>query len=79
MNIGITSRATLRERRKQVIHPWPLRVMRRLNAVAIVTLVGTGWKIYDASPFLPLTFPQWATIGEWLGPQSRGISLRSGS
>jgi thiosulfate reductase cytochrome b subunit len=22
--------------------------------------------IYDASPFLPFTFPRWATIGEWL-------------
>jgi thiosulfate reductase cytochrome b subunit len=61
----------LRERgrsaKEQVIHPWPLRVMHWLNAVAIITLIGSGWEIYDASPFLPFTFPQWVTIGEWLG------------
>lgn len=49
------------------IHPLPLRIMHWLNAVAIITLIGSGWEIYDASPFLPFTFPQWATIGQWLG------------
>jgi thiosulfate reductase cytochrome b subunit len=52
---------------RKVIHPWPLRVMHWLNAVAIITLIGSGWQIYNASPFLPFTFPEWATIGEWLG------------
>jgi thiosulfate reductase cytochrome b subunit len=41
--------------------------MHWLNVVAIVTLIGSGWEIYNASPFLPFTFPQWATIGGWLG------------
>lgn len=50
-----------------VIHPWPLRVMHWLNAIAIITLIGSGWQIYNASPFLPFTFPEWATIGQWLG------------
>jgi thiosulfate reductase cytochrome b subunit len=49
------------------IHPWPLRVMHWLNALAIITLIGSGWEIYDASPFLPFAFPPWATIGGWLG------------
>ena len=49
------------------IHPLPLRIMHWLNAVAIITLIGSGWEIYNASPFLPFVFPQWATIGEWLG------------
>jgi thiosulfate reductase cytochrome b subunit len=52
---------------KKVIHPWPLRVMHWLNAVAIITLIGSGWQIYNASPFLPFIFPQWTTIGQWLG------------
>jgi thiosulfate reductase cytochrome b subunit len=52
---------------RKVIHPWPLRLLHWLNAVAIITLIGSGWKIYNASPFLPFTFPEWATIGEWLG------------
>jgi thiosulfate reductase cytochrome b subunit len=41
--------------------------MHWLNAIAIVTLIGSGLEIYDASPFLPVTFPQWLTIGQWLG------------
>jgi len=51
---------------RKVIHPWPLRVMHWLNVVAIITLIGSGWQIYNASPFLPFTFPQWATIGEMI-------------
>ena len=49
------------------IHPAALRIMHWLNAVAIITLIGSGWEIYNASPFLPFVFPQWLTIGEWLG------------
>ena len=54
-------------RRSRPIHPLPLRIMHWLNAVAIITLIGSGWEIYDASPFLPFAFPQWVTIGQWLG------------
>lgn len=42
-------------------------MMHWLNAVAIITLIGTGWQIYNPSPFLPFPFPAWATIGQWLG------------
>jgi thiosulfate reductase cytochrome b subunit len=70
-SIEMTSGTALRESRRgageQVIHPWPLRLMHWLNAVAIITLIGSGWEIFNASPFLPFVFPQWATIGEWLG------------
>ena len=52
---------------RRPIHPLPLRIMHWLNAIAIVTLIGSGLEIYDASPFLPVTFPQWLTIGQWLG------------
>lgn len=53
--------------RARPIHPWPLRLMHWLNAVAIVTMVGSGWQIYNAAPLFPLTFPARFTIGEWLG------------
>ena len=53
--------------RVRPIHPWPLRLMHWLNAVAIVTMIGSGWQIYNAAPLFPLTFPARATIGEWLG------------
>ena len=53
--------------RTRPIHPWPLRLMHWLNAVAIVMMIGSGWEIYDASPLFSFTFPQFITIGHWLG------------
>jgi thiosulfate reductase cytochrome b subunit len=53
--------------RRRVIHPWPLRVMHWLNALAIVMMIGSGWQIYDASPLFGFTFPPLITIGAWLG------------
>jgi Ni,Fe-hydrogenase I cytochrome b subunit len=32
-------------RSSRPIHPWPLRLMHWLNAVAIVTMIGSGWQI----------------------------------
>jgi thiosulfate reductase cytochrome b subunit len=49
------------------IHPWPLRVMHLLNAVAIVMMIGSGCQIYNASPLFGFTFPPLLTIGGWLG------------
>ena len=50
-----------------VIHPLVVRVTHWLNAVAIVCLVMSGWKIYNASPLFGFSFPGWATLGGWLG------------
>ncbi len=52
---------------RRPIHPWPLRVMHWLNAVAIVMMIGSGWQIYNASPLFGFTFPRLITIGGWLG------------
>ena len=41
--------------------------MHWLNAEAIVVMVGRGWEIYDASPLFGFIFPQFITIGHWLG------------
>jgi thiosulfate reductase cytochrome b subunit len=41
--------------------------MHWLNAVAIVTLIGSGLQIYNASPLFDFTFPPLVTIGGWLG------------
>jgi thiosulfate reductase cytochrome b subunit len=49
------------------IHPWPLRVMHWLNALAIVMMIGSGWQIYNASPLFNFSFPPLLTIGQWLG------------
>jgi thiosulfate reductase cytochrome b subunit len=53
--------------RGRPIHPWPLRLMHWLNAIAIVMMIGSGWQIYDASPLFGFSFPPQVTIGGWLG------------
>lgn len=50
-----------------VIHPPWLRVTHWLNVIAVVILVMSGWRIYDASPFFPFVIPKAITLGGWLG------------
>jgi thiosulfate reductase cytochrome b subunit len=47
------------------LHPISRRVMHWLNAIAIVVMIGSGWRIYDEYPELPLNFgfPPIATLG----------------
>jgi thiosulfate reductase cytochrome b subunit len=53
--------------RAPIIHPAWLRVTHWLNALAVVLLATSGWRIYDASPFFPFTLPAGITLGGWLG------------
>jgi thiosulfate reductase cytochrome b subunit len=48
------------------IHPVWVRVTHWINAVAIVIMVASGWRIYNASPLFPFSFPNELTIGGWL-------------
>ena len=52
---------------KQMIHPGWLRAMHWLNAVAVLVLMMSGWRIYNATAFLGFTIPAGATLGGWLG------------
>ncbi|MFM9923571.1 cytochrome b/b6 domain-containing protein [Variovorax sp. H27-G14] len=52
---------------KRPIHPLWMRVTHWLNALAVVVLVTSGWRIYDAAPFFPFTIPTVITLGGWLG------------
>jgi thiosulfate reductase cytochrome b subunit len=50
------------------IHPLWVRVTHWLNALAALTMMLSGWRIYDASPiFKSFTFPPSLTLGGWLG------------
>ncbi len=49
------------------IHPLWLRVTHWLNAVAVVILVTSGWRIYNATQFLDFAIPAGITLGGWLG------------
>jgi thiosulfate reductase cytochrome b subunit len=32
-------------------------------ALSILAMIGSGWRIYNASPIFPFTFPEWITLG----------------
>ncbi len=49
------------------IHPLWMRITHWLNALAVVMLVMSGWRIYDASPLFGFSFPVSITLGGWLG------------
>ena len=64
------------------LHPWPVRVMHWINAVAILIMIGSGWKIYnDEVIFGWLHFPDWLTLGgdPALSSKLRGNSGYSGA
>ena len=50
-----------------VIHPAWLRLTHWLNAVAVMLLATSGWRIYNAAPFFPFELPRALTLGGWLG------------
>jgi thiosulfate reductase cytochrome b subunit len=49
------------------IHPLWLRLTHWLNALAVLILVTSGWRIYNASPLFGFSFPGSITLGGWLG------------
>lgn len=52
---------------KPVIHPGWLRVTHWLNALAVLVLMMSGWRIYNATAFLGFAIPKGITLGGWLG------------
>lgn len=49
------------------IHPLWMRITHWLNALAVLVLVASGWRIYNAAPFFPFSIPNAVTLGGWLG------------
>jgi thiosulfate reductase cytochrome b subunit len=48
------------------VHPLVVRVTHWINALAILLLVLSGWRIYNASPLFGFRFPDNWTLGGWL-------------
>jgi thiosulfate reductase cytochrome b subunit len=48
------------------IHPRWVRITHWINVVAMLFMIMSGWRIYDASPLFPFIFPEAITIGGWL-------------
>jgi thiosulfate reductase cytochrome b subunit len=48
------------------VHPFTVRVTHWVNALAIVAMIASGWRIYNASPLFDFRFPATLTLGGWL-------------
>ncbi len=49
------------------LHPLIVRITHWVNAFAMILMIGSGWRIYNASPLFNFRFPNEFTIGGWLG------------
>jgi len=48
------------------VHPLVVRSTHWINVLAILIMVASGWRIYNASPLFAFTFPKDWTLGGWL-------------
>ena len=48
------------------VHPLVVRIAHWINALAILVMITSGWKIYNASPLFDFAFPDEITLGGWL-------------
>ena len=65
MTISDTSRIPAEDQDRRIkVHSPFVRVTHWINAIAILIMIGSGWRIYNNVPiFSWLTFPEWATLG----------------
>jgi thiosulfate reductase cytochrome b subunit len=48
------------------VHPLAVRITHWINAFAILIMVLSGWRIYNADPLFAFSFPDQWTLGGWL-------------
>ena len=48
------------------VHPLPVRVTHWINVLALLLMLCSGWKIYNAAPLFDFKFPDALTLGGWL-------------
>ena len=53
--------------KSRVIQPAWVRVLHWTNAFAMVLMIMSGWRIYNASPLFDFSFEASITLGDWLG------------
>ena len=51
---------------RRTIHPAWVRICHWINATAILVMIASGWRIYNASPLFDFIFPPSITLGGWL-------------
>ena len=66
-NIAQLPETIVNQIKPPVVHPIWLRVTHWLNALAVIIMILSGWRFYNASPIFPFRIPSEWTLGGWLG------------
>ena len=61
-----------------IVHPLWLRVTHWINAVAVIVMIGSGWKIYNASPLFASRFRRASPSAAGSPARCCGTSRRCG-
>ncbi|HEY7663102.1 MAG TPA: cytochrome b/b6 domain-containing protein [Xanthobacteraceae bacterium] len=48
---------------KVIVHPLTVRITHWLNALAMIIMIMSGWRIYNSEPIFPFSFPIAVTLG----------------
>ena len=48
---------------KVIVHPLTVRITHWVNALAMIIMIMSGWRIYNSEPILPFHFPIALTLG----------------
>lgn len=51
---------------RESAHPLFVRLADWVNAFALISMILSGWRIYNASPLYEFRFPEEVTLGGWL-------------
>jgi thiosulfate reductase cytochrome b subunit len=60
---GVASGKGSGQKSGAIVHPAWVRITHWVNTLAMVVMIGSGWRIYDASPLFPFAFPGQFTLG----------------
>src|SRR6266850_1050704 len=51
---------------KELVHPLVVRITHWINVIAVLLMIASGWRIYNADPIFYFSFPDALTLGGWL-------------
>jgi thiosulfate reductase cytochrome b subunit len=54
------------DERGMLVHPLVVRIAHWLNVLAVLLMITSGWRIYNADPLFAFTIPDELTLGGWL-------------
>src|SRR5947208_11999735 len=49
-----------------LVHPLAVRITHWINVIAVLLMIASGWRIYNADPIFSFRFPAELTLGGWL-------------